>query len=457
MSLSYIGYSGTDIPNIDVGNITTSLWLKGSGTLLARSARRFTAANSEYCVKSSGLGSLDPAGTAFTVGGWYYRESSQSSNMIDCRDSGNANAGFSLYVASNLVRFVVGGIATVASGGLSLNGWTLAAGKWDGTNALRSLGGAAFGQSIAASWVSGTLVYAFGRYVAASNYFDGRMGPQFHYSKALSDGEISALNNSNAGLGYNDLSAGQKTNLVAWWEMNEISGDVIDRVSGITLTDTNTVTYEDGLLDTGAYNMSVIRKWNDDSGNAKDASQATHASRPYYSSGSPKRCNFDGTDDVLTTGNIAIPAQYSVYAVCKAGTSGARLDATGQIDSSNIFRLGINASNNVEALVYDSTAATVTANATPLTALTTRGIIGLRVGATSISCSWNGRNAATTAMANGAQTHAGVPINIGNSKAASGNNFNGEIGEIVFVPSRLSDNQQAGIIKSIAARHSITL
>ena len=78
--------------------------------------------------------------------------------------------------------------------------------------------------------------------LGSSLYHEGVIDNAFVYKgRALSQSDVNFLYNGGAGLNYNSLTAGMKTNLVAWWDLDEISGTRFDSHGPHDLTDTNSV------------------------------------------------------------------------------------------------------------------------------------------------------------------------------------------------------------------------
>ncbi len=181
-------------------------------------------------------------------------------------------------------------------------------------------------------------------------------GVMFH-DDALSLAEHTAFYNSGNGISYDDMSAAQKTNLVAMWEMNGLcNANETDRVSSLaatpigipasspgivndstvstiesnlvswyefdsdssvttdaqgtnTLTNNNSVTVVDGKVTGDIDNNDPIFRVNDFGSNDKDAEQTTLANRPVYlSSGLNSKAAIDFDDaggENMTVGTVS--------------------------------------------------------------------------------------------------------------------------------------------------------
>lgn len=75
----------------------------------------------------------------------------------------------------------------------------------------------------------------------SSGYYDGLIARVGLWKKVISAGEITALYSGGPQMVYADLSATLKTNLVAWWALDEEGGVRSDDAGSSHLTDNNTV------------------------------------------------------------------------------------------------------------------------------------------------------------------------------------------------------------------------
>ena len=83
--------------------------------------------------------------------------------------------------------------------------------------------------------------------VSITNSVDGKLDRFGFWSRPLSNSEVTQLYNAAAGLKYSDLDAGLKTNLVAYYDLDEATGDRVDAHAGLNMTPVNTPTRGTGV------------------------------------------------------------------------------------------------------------------------------------------------------------------------------------------------------------------
>jgi hypothetical protein len=115
------------------------------------------------------------------------------------------------------------------------------------------------------------------------NPADGRMQNIFMLGRLLSGGERTFLYNGGNGRSYEELDDTLKTDLRAWWPLDEISGSRKDKHTFANhLTDTNTVGVADGKVFNPASGGALVARWADQSGLGNHLIQTVHNSRPHY-------------------------------------------------------------------------------------------------------------------------------------------------------------------------------
>lgn len=157
------------------------------------------------------------------------------------------------------------------------------------------------GASTVGPYVSAAEV-VLGKFDGGGNYFDGRMDGFLFYNKSLTESEKSALYASGVGVNYEQMD---KTSLLAYWNMNEASGDRLDSTAnGLNLTDNNTVTQATGILLDEIQTVYDISYWQDRSGEDNHFEQSAILQRPFWNGAS---IDFDGVDEFLACINGATP------------------------------------------------------------------------------------------------------------------------------------------------------
>jgi hypothetical protein len=80
----------------------------------------------------------------------------------------------------------------------------------------------------------------------AAAFLNGRLDEVGFWKRVLTASERGALYNNGAGRPYLNLTASEKTSLVSWWALNELSGLRADWHGSNSLTDHNSVATEQG-------------------------------------------------------------------------------------------------------------------------------------------------------------------------------------------------------------------
>jgi len=144
---------------------------------------------------------------------------------------------------------------------------------------------------------AGTAAFVIGRHTAG-NYLNGRVGSTVIRKGSLfSAAEATWIYNTNKARLYGELAASYKTNLISWWDLQEMSGTRNDSHGTNHLTDVNTVTR---ALGPNAAN-AVVGTWKDLSGQGNHAVQATAGNKPLLSIAPDGKYSvrFDGVNDYL--------------------------------------------------------------------------------------------------------------------------------------------------------------
>ena len=135
--------------------------------------------------------------------------------------------------------------------------------------------------------------YNYGEY----GYFNGNIDNIGIWKRDLSAQEITDLYNSGNGVGYNDLTTSQKTDLVSWWSLNEITNDRHDSHGNNDLTDNGTVGFDTGKVQESDWNISQITKdlvdWRNVSGDGATGVKLIDGV-----------WEFDGVNDYIDFGNV---------------------------------------------------------------------------------------------------------------------------------------------------------
>ena len=234
---------------LDINPLATKA--RGTGS------RQFTAVNSEeLLITDAAQTGLDGGTSHISFGCFIYIDSLASNRTIVSKgqySAGAGNPGFWFHVASGVLtcHFSDGSAAR-----LTATGSTLVAGQWyhvafvadRAGNLTIYLNGVSDGTvSIAAQNgdMSNSIAFEIGA-ASTANYWGGRIARSWFYLAQLGVAAIRSLFNKGNGLRHNQLTAAQKTNLTSYWDLDEQSGNALDSQGSNDLTDTNTVTAQDG-------------------------------------------------------------------------------------------------------------------------------------------------------------------------------------------------------------------
>jgi hypothetical protein len=301
-------------------------------------AAQFTKANAESL--SSASTDFRFGDTSFSFGFWLYADTTTANGYICVKGSGAATTSFNCVLQSNnMLRAVItnngnlAGGTTIYSSAIADNTWGFYVIVYDAVADLFkiTLNNEAFitGAHSGGAWNgagAGDLYFGDNDGVGSSPY-DGRMDSSFFYNKALSQAEVTTLYNAGAGQNYSEID---KTSLLAFWALDEVSGNRADsHTGGYTLTDNNTVTQAEGHV-ASTQTLYDISYWNDRSGQGNHFDQATPASRPSYNS---------------VTGKISMVAASTEFLECINGATPFKDDTQGEIivvaERTNLAQRGI--------------------------------------------------------------------------------------------------------------------
>ena len=214
-------------------------YLKADSGVYSDGAVQFVASDkSSLQIADASQTGLDPLTNDFSINLWLYADAvgANATVLQKGATSGSAAGYWMRRLAANTIRFYFGdGSATekvlTSTSALAVSTWTnvcftcsragLMSVYWNGNTTPE----ATVDISAQAGSVNSALAFILGAISDGSDaWFPGRMDSVGVWNKALSTAEITSLYNAGAGKMYSDLTAGEKTSLAAWWEMNEEAG-----------------------------------------------------------------------------------------------------------------------------------------------------------------------------------------------------------------------------------------
>jgi hypothetical protein len=277
-------------------------------------AAQFASASSEYLSRTAQAWGF---GNAWSVSLWYKQSAAASSKTIfqfgsNMANSTGRNSAFKMVSDYVYIADSSAAIFKHYQGIPTSTNWTHAVMTWDGTTLKVYSNGSDITGSLtktmdnAGTMADDSRILQIGaaRNATQEEFFDGAVDSFGIWARALSAGDATTLYNSGNGVVYSDLSAGMKTNLISWYDLDEVSGSRADSHGSNTLTDNNTVTSATGIAAGAASDGDPIKQWSDQSGKNLTLTQTTVARKPTYDS-ALKMVKFLGTDDIIVRSNVS--------------------------------------------------------------------------------------------------------------------------------------------------------
>lgn len=219
-------------------------------------ASEFVRANNEY-LSIADNAAVSAGETAYTVAFWARSADVSQTQLFVSKDStGAPNREFFIYTSSSKFTFSAsedGGtpFTTVVAnnkGALSNDTWYFVIAWYDQDNQTLNISvdnGVEDEENFVATGIhDGGAAFEVGTRsgTGAGVAVDGRMAGLGIWKKVLTNAEEIALYNAGNGLSYAGFTDALKTDLAAYWNLNEASGTRVDSHADNDLTDNNTVT-----------------------------------------------------------------------------------------------------------------------------------------------------------------------------------------------------------------------
>ena len=152
------------------------------------------------------------------------------------------------------------------------------------------------------------------------SYFDGSMDSLGFWTRELSAGDVTAIYNSGSGKSYSDLTTAEKVSLVSWYDFATTASLVTDAHGSNTLTNTNSVTCDAGIVAGQCAVGDPVYRWYARNNAAIYAEQTALANRPILRQGANGKyyLEFDGTNDYLAepgTSNGNLTGDFHLWAI----------------------------------------------------------------------------------------------------------------------------------------------
>lgn len=274
----------------DVAGLRT--WYKSSAGVYSQTAAQFTSANLEYLTLPSNA-SIRFGNNPWTIGGWYLNNGTGTYQVLLAkRETANVDyqihsdgAGAAMTLTAYNGSAYVGPNATASPAG----SWHFILGTFDpvggGQMSLQVDNAAAVAAGPVGVLSDSTGTLALGTDISApsTNPFNGQMQNWFLFRRNLTAPERTFLYNSGQGRNFNELDAAFKTDLRAWWPLDEASGSRRDvSGNGNDLTDNNTVTTAAGRVFNPIIDGGRVARWDDSGPLGLHVYQTVMSKRPTY-------------------------------------------------------------------------------------------------------------------------------------------------------------------------------
>jgi len=293
-------------------------WWQAKANAYTDAAAQLVAVDAAW-LETAATGGLAASG-AFEIGCWVNLDSSGAQGIAGRWGGSSSLQQYLLYYSSApkfLVRDTDNSTATVEAtfGSLSV-------GTWYFIRAGRTAGGALFiqvndgtvdTQAMPKDFRTSSQDFEVGRY-AGGNYGDCRLDSLYVKSAVSTSAEATALYNAGAGVIFVDLSASEKANIEAWWDLHEASGSRADQTTNHDLAlGAGAIVNGAGIARGVCVDTDGLSYWAARTGSATAAIE-TIAKRPEWSSAEPAAV-FDGVDDCLDLSNLGEAGDWTVFVV----------------------------------------------------------------------------------------------------------------------------------------------
>ena len=289
----------TDFYPNDLTNLAA--WYRSDKGVITDMGGQFTAANSEYLSRASEA-ALQTGDIDFTLACWLYmdtRSSGPASSAFLTKHAGGTSGEYYIRddYANDKIVFAVNdaaGADSVYANSLGIPSATTlyfivawrdkTAGK---INIQINNGTVDQVNSTRIPNTGANAAFNIGRRGNATDYTDGRVSRVGFWKRMLTASERTWLYNNGTGRFYSEFGQQEspdghnlKTSLVEYWNLCEASGTRVGSHAALDLSDNNTVTSNPGPGEGPAQNNTPVKRWEDQSGNGRHASQSTLSKQP---------------------------------------------------------------------------------------------------------------------------------------------------------------------------------
>ncbi|TXH18162.1 MAG: LamG domain-containing protein [Hyphomicrobiaceae bacterium] len=426
-------------------------WFDPSYGVYANSAAKFVAASSQQLSRQNTLGTN--YNTDWSVSFWVNPTNVSGFKGLFLRNTAVVNLRMYMtgdtfttdgFVAFNTVPF---------AGFFAAGTWTQVTVTYQGTGDKKMRLYRNGSLHTTSSAYAGTVVdddaarYFYLGSLGGSSYLDGSMDSFGFWTRELSAGDVSGIYNNGSGKTYVDLTTAEKVSLVSWYDFATTASLATDAHGSNTLTNTNSVTCDAGIVAGQAVADDPIYQWNARAGSsAAVLTQATLANRfvlnvgangKYYwtANGTSTYMAAGNTSDCTLTGDFTI----AVLANCTNASSDRYLvskqKTSANYDGYGFGRIGGKLVVDVSDGTYTSKAGATTVNGSQgwLAQITKR--------ASATATVYFDNTSDGSGAVQGGSTAFAVALNIGRF-AGGGQHWDGHGSHIVILSDDISDSDR---------------
>jgi hypothetical protein len=468
-------------------DLSPALYIRSDKGVKSNGAAQFTAANGESLSVADNA-NLSTGDIDFTIAGWVYFDSVISLSGIISKDNNSGNQReYDLRVSGGVPSFLCssdGSSITIVSSSVtpSTATWYFVV-AWHDSSAntinIQVDNATAVSQAHAGGVYDSTSKFVIGgRLEGTTDYHNGRIDSVGFWKRKLTADEKTWLYNSGTARKYAELGqAGTngidlKTNLKAYWNLDEKNLGRVDSHGSNHLTDNNTVTEAIGnVTGLAVEDNAVVNQWDDQSGNGNHLTQATVGRKPVFYknivNGKPV-VRFDGSNDLLAksiSGFRSGDSAGTIIAVYKTSSNSSQYLFSSADESGNAYygaTLVIDANGKVATVQRNNDtqdyvfgglgtggsfhALTLSSNGSAYTMYLDGTLQSLTVSSGSNSGDWF------------ADTSLRDNIAVGALKRDTNSGFmNGDIAEVLVYSRELSAGERQKVERYLANKYSITL
>ncbi len=198
----------------------------------------------------------------FTLAGWFFANSPGNTQGLLAKWDNAPGQEYLIQTGGGLFQFYISNNGTAATPVTANSFGPIPAATWCYVVAWHDSAANLLNIRVNASAINtvaytlggrdGTATLVVGAGAGGTSALEGRINAVGIWKRVLTAAEQTSLYNSGKGLLYTDLSTAVKSSLVAWWNLDETSGQRTDNHGSSHLTDVNSVSFTKGVVGIGS-------------------------------------------------------------------------------------------------------------------------------------------------------------------------------------------------------------